>query len=220
MSKRQGKTTTKQTEQPETPVKIGRPTVYKPFFCQLLIAFFDIEPYTDINIIHYHADGKTPKWIDKKRMPNKLPSLVDFAKSISVGVTTVYQWVDKECATFKEDFAEAHATANHYVKNHLIQNGLQGLYNPLFTKFVCINVTDMRDKKEVEIPDLSNFASMIQAARKARELADVPVSVIPPVDMKKVVGRVVARTGRDRDRAKKDKAKVNRAKAKARTQGQ
>lgn len=153
--------------------KGGRPTKYKPEFCQQLIDFFDTEPFTTIDIIHYQKDGKTKSWVDKKRVPNKLPTLIDFAKFISVAVRTVYGWIDKESTSYQKEFLQTLEVAREIRKWFIVQNGLCGLWNPLFAKFVSINVTDMRDKKEVELPDLANFASMIQAARKAKQIDSV-----------------------------------------------
>lgn len=133
--------------------KPGRPTKYKPGYCVKLIKFFESEPYEDREIPHYDKSGNKDKkgkpvvvWIDYKRMPNKLPTLRDFAKSIGVSTVSVYDWAKKHKA-----FLNAFTHAQEIRKWFLIQNGLQGLYNPLFAKFTAINITDMRDKTETEV---------------------------------------------------------------------
>lgn len=131
--------------------KGGRPTKYKDSHCQAIMQFFDGEPYEDIELIHYQKDGVTAKWKDCKRMPRKLPTLVQFAKSIKVCYATVFNWQDEKHANFHKKFLEAFTRAKELQKDFLIQNGLQGLYNPLFAKFTAINITDMKDKSEHEI---------------------------------------------------------------------
>ncbi|MHC4241420.1 MAG: hypothetical protein ACYSU4_03385 [Planctomycetota bacterium] len=115
----------------------------------MLIDFFDQEPYTDVEIDHYDKKtGEVVVWTDIRRMPNKLPTLRDFAKSIKVGVSTVYGWNDPKCGSYQKEFSDAFTHAKEIRKWFLIQNGLQGLYNPAFAKFTAINITDMRDKQD------------------------------------------------------------------------
>lgn len=126
---------------------MGRPTKYKPEYCQKLIDFFDKEVYEDVKLPHYGKDGSL-KWEDIKRMPNKLPTIVDFAKSIKVGTNTVRDWKRKKHPSYQEAFSVAYAYAKELQKNFIIQNGLQGLYNPGFAIFVAKNITDMKDVQE------------------------------------------------------------------------
>lgn len=129
---------------------MGRPTKYKPEYCEAIIDFFDQEPYTDVKIDHYDKKtGEIVVWTDIKRMPNKLPTLRDFAKSIKVGVRTVYEWIDEKSGSYQKEFSQTFTQAKDIRKWFLIQNGLQGLYNPLFAKFTAINITDMRDKQDI-----------------------------------------------------------------------
>lgn len=135
---------------PKTKKKRGRPSNFKPEHCKALIDFFGIEPYENIKIPHYNPDGSL-KWEDIKRLPAKFPSLVNFAKSISVSIRTVYDWIDKDHSSFKKEFSHTFTyIAKRLQKDFIIQNGLQGLYNPVFAKFVAVNVTDMRDRTEVD----------------------------------------------------------------------
>lgn len=130
---------------------MGRPTKYKPEYCEQIIAFFDIEPYEEREIPHYKGKGdkKEVCWTDYKRMANKLPTLRNFAKMIGVCVATVYNWVDKENGSYRQEFLDAFTCAQEIRKWFIIENGLNSCYNPLFAKFVAINVTDMRDKQEL-----------------------------------------------------------------------
>ncbi len=127
----------------------GQPTKYKPEFCQAIIEFFNEEPYEDIEIEHFDK-SRSVSWVDKKRMPRKFPTLVEFGKSIGICYATVFNWIDKKHASFQKDFLDAFTRAKEGQKNFLIQNGLQGLYNPLFAKFVALNVTDMKDEAVID----------------------------------------------------------------------
>ena len=128
--------------------KRGRKSYYRKSYCQKLIAFFDIEPYEERQIPHYKVKGKKREkvWTDSKRVANRLPTLRNFAKAIGVDTTTVYRWAEKH-----EEFRTAFTHAKDLRKWFLIENGLNGCYNPLFSKFVAINITDMEDKSAHEL---------------------------------------------------------------------
>lgn len=128
----------------------GRPTNYKPGYCQELVDFFNADPYEDKEIEHFKSGEKT--WTDIKRMSNKLPTMIEFARHIGVGYRTLFNWLDKESTSYQEEFWQTYTRiAKELQKNFLVQNGLEGLYNPVFAKFVALNFTNMVDKKEVEL---------------------------------------------------------------------
>lgn len=128
---------------------VGRPTKYKPEYCQALIDFFDVEPYEERQIQHYKNGDVS--WSDYKRFPNRIPTLRKFAKSINVNYTTVYEWIEKH-----KEFSNAFTHAKEIRKWFIIENGLEGLYNPAFAKFVAVNVTDMRDN-QVNIDNSTHY---------------------------------------------------------------
>ena len=140
----------KQTKKPprKKSKKRGRKSYYHKSYCQKIIDFFDVEPYEDREIPHYKGKGddKVLVWTDFKRMANRLPTLRNFAKSIGVGTRTVYHWLEKH-----EEFRHAFTHAQELRKWFLIENGLNGCYNPLFAKFTAINITDMVDSKDVNL---------------------------------------------------------------------
>jgi len=90
---------------------MGRPSKYKPEFCQELEDFFNVEPYEDVKLPHYN-NGQV-KWEDIKRLPNKLPTLVQFAKSVKVGIRTVYDWIDEKHSSYQKEFSQ---TFTHVAK--------------------------------------------------------------------------------------------------------
>lgn len=128
---------------------MARPSKYDPKFCKQLIDFFDVEPYEDKELPHYGKEGKL-KWKDFKRVANRLPTIRNFAKHIKISVATVYNWLNPEHSSHQPKFLDAFNTTKDLQKWFLIENGLNGCYNPLFAKFVAINISDMRDKQAVE----------------------------------------------------------------------
>lgn len=133
--------------------KNGRPTKFKPEFISTMLNFFGGEPY-EIKEIITEGTGKNPwKKIEYKIFPNKLPTLVNFARSIDVSYHTVLDWVkpgnEKKYPNFLDTFNACKARQ----KDFLMQNGLNAAYNAAFAKFTAINITDMRDEVTVHTPE-------------------------------------------------------------------
>lgn len=131
--------------------KRGQPTKYKKKFCQMLIDFFDCEPFDKIELPHYQKDGKTLKWMDYKITPARMPSLIKFAKKIGVGYRTLYDWIDEKHNSYQPEFSQAYMHAKELRKEWLIDLGLSGFTPPQSFKFVAVNVTDMRDRQETNL---------------------------------------------------------------------
>lgn len=117
------------------PKKMGAPVKYHDGVPDQLIQFFDRPLFQDIN-------GKT--------MPNFLPTIEKFCFDINIATSTFYEWCKKY-----DDLSSAFDQAKQIQKNQLIQLSLLGFYKEGFAKFVAINITDMRDSKEVS-HDVSN----------------------------------------------------------------
>lgn len=112
------------------PSNPGQPTKYKEEYCQEMIDFFDVECVT-----------YGPR--DKKI--NKFPTFERFALKIGVHHQTLLNWRDAN-----PQFFEAYIKCKEIQKDLLIEGGLSGHYNAAFTMFLAKNVTDLRDKQEVE----------------------------------------------------------------------
>jgi len=111
---------------------MGRPSKYKKKYCEEIVKYFDIEPYS--------VNEKLNKLI-----PNDLRFLTGFARAIGVCKDTLNEW----CTKYNE-FSDAYKKVKGMQKEHLIINGLLGLYNPGFACFTAKNITVWRDKHEVE----------------------------------------------------------------------
>jgi len=121
----------------------GRPTDYKTEYCEALIKWFEIEPNYEKELPHY-KDGEIT-WYDYKTIANRLPKFHEFAKSIGVTHKTLLNWCDVNI-----EFLQAYTQAKELQKYFLIENGLNGCYNAAFAIFVSKNITDMKDKQDIE----------------------------------------------------------------------
>lgn len=134
----------------------GRPTKYKPEFCDLIIKFFSTPAFEVVVVessVEYFKDGGLKKQVEKKKpMPNKMPTFFGFARSIGVDQTSIPEWVKK----FPE-FSLAYKAAKQLQKEWLIANGLSGASPSAAFIFTAKNVTDMRDKMEVQNDITSNI---------------------------------------------------------------
>lgn len=125
--------------------QVGRPTKYDPKYCNELVFYFETEPNYEKELEHYDKEGKV-KWIDYKLFANPLPTFQGFARKIGVHFDTLNAWVHKH-----KEFSDAYKKAKELQKWFLIENGLNGLYNPTFAIFTAKNITDMRDVQEHDI---------------------------------------------------------------------
>jgi hypothetical protein len=61
---------------------------------------------------------------------------------------------------------EAYQIAKQMQKDILNQNGLAGLYNPSYCKFVAINETGMADRKETAVEGKLSLENLINESFK------------------------------------------------------
>lgn len=115
--------------------KTGRPTKYKPEYCQKIIEFFDVP------LLELYKDnlGLT------KEKPTSLKFLFEFAKSIGVNDDTLNEWSHKHV-----EFSAALKAVEKLRERHLVNNALEGRYNSTAFIFTMKNILGWRDKSEVE----------------------------------------------------------------------
>ncbi len=156
----------------------GAPTKFDPSYTEKLINFFTVEPYRQVvseSTTESFKDGGIKKESVKYRLiPNKLPTLFGFARSIKVAYSTVWRWsekggsvelqnkIDKSIAEGKADvedlkelfglqeFCNAYKEAKELQKEFIIGLGLAGAAPAPFAIFTAKNITDMRDKQEID----------------------------------------------------------------------
>lgn len=150
----------------------GRPTKYRKEYCEEIVKFFDREPF-DV-VMGVDDDGKEVVMTDKNgnvvMKPCKLPTFEGFAISIGVDRDTVRAWTENN-----PEFLGAYMRAKDYQKEILIQNGLMGNYEKQFAIFTAKNVTDMRDKQEI---DHQSSDGSMSPNRKATEMTDDELAAI------------------------------------------
>lgn len=111
---------------------LGRPTKYSNDIPDKMIEWFEREPKFEV--------------VGDVKIPPYLPTFERFATRVMrVSVDTLHEWTLHYPA-----FSEAYKHCKNIQKEHLIQYGLNGLYNPAFAKFVAINCTDMSDSVKLE----------------------------------------------------------------------
>lgn len=121
----------------------GRPTKYKPEYCQAIIDFFSIPPTRTVIETITRKDGST---LEKEtQVASDFPTIQGFCFSIDIVKDTLHEWIAKY-----PEFADAYKRAKELQENLWVQNSIKGLYNPAFTIFTGKNIFGWRDKQEVE----------------------------------------------------------------------
>lgn len=129
--------------------KMGRPTKYKPEYCEKLIEHFNIPFYKTIIEEKMSASGAVKEL--KRQVPNDFPTLEGFCRKIGITPDTIQNW-----AKANDDFLRALKIAKGIQKEFLTTHGLSGAYNNNFAKFISVNLTDYIDKSEVKTENEHN----------------------------------------------------------------
>ena len=108
----------------------GRPTKYKPEYCQEMLSFFDRNFTEKVN-------GKVEAC--------NFPSVAGFARKIGVAKSTLYEWAKNH-----EEFSNVLARCKDIQEDILINNSLKNSYNASFSQFLLKNTHGFKDKQEVE----------------------------------------------------------------------
>lgn len=116
--------------------KTGR-VVYRPEFCQRLLAFFDIPPFKVTEV--QKKDGS----ISFVESASELPTFAAFARTLGVTQSILQNWEEAHPA-----FAEAAKKARDLQGDILIQNSLRGNYSASFAVFTAKNLLGWTDGKD------------------------------------------------------------------------
>lgn len=125
---------------------MARKTTYKPEYCEQVIEYFKrAEPFTIRLKTALTKDGREIEVEEK--VANPPPFLSKFARDYC-GVTRkcLWDWSQKY-----PDFADALEMCKEIVEEYLIQNGLNGLYNPSMCIFTAKNVIGWRDRQDLSV---------------------------------------------------------------------
>lgn len=120
--------------------KGGVPERYTPDIIPKMLKYFLKEPYKIVTL----NDGS------KKLYSNDLPTMEHYANNVlHVGLQTLRAWGKKH-----SEFQAVIDRCREAQKNWFCINGTKGLIQSSFSIFVAKNITDMRDKVEVENTNL------------------------------------------------------------------
>ena len=126
--------------------KVGRPTTYKPEYCQAIIDFFSPPYYLIKDMTITKPDGTQ---IDKTEMEALPPRfLSSFAKTI--GVSKGYGQIFSQWKNKFPEFNEALKEAKELESEMYRVNGAMGLYSAAFSIFTLKNIAGWRDNFNVE----------------------------------------------------------------------
>lgn len=138
----------------------GRPTKYRKEFRDQLIQFFSGDKYSEFCKKRItKRDGTVEE--EFEAIAADTPFLEAFARELGVSSRTLHRWATerypddyanekKRGKTKHPGFCLAYNTAKQLQKEFLIDNGLKGHYPPASFIFVAKNITDMRDKAELD----------------------------------------------------------------------
>lgn len=134
----------------------GRPTKYKPEYCEQMIEFFDREPTEKRFKSRVEDDEKGTKTTYEERGIN-LPTFTSFARKIGVCDDTVNEWAKVHPA-----FSEAVGICKKLQEDIWKINALNGNYNSTFAVFLGKNVFGYKDKSEVDTTHTINQMPPVQ----------------------------------------------------------
>lgn len=119
----------------------GRPTTYKPEYCDKVDDYLAQEKDEHINYVTL-AGPKTTGY--QARTKVHLPTYEGFSIFIDVPMRTIFEWRDVH-----PEFLQSLDKILKEQKKRLIDSGLSGDYNPTIAKLILSANHDMREKADV-----------------------------------------------------------------------
>lgn len=121
----------------------GRPSKYKSEYCDKILEFFNINHTKILFKTKVLKDGSVLNYDEE--VAERLPTFERFAVDVGVHIDTLNEWTKNY-----EEFSEAYKKCKNLQKDMLNDLGMRGFYNAAYTQFVAKNITDMKDKTEVD----------------------------------------------------------------------
>lgn len=134
---------TKAEPKVEKPPKrgVGRPSSYRPEYCDLLISFFRIDIEKEVEVVKQDKDGK-PVTVTET-VVNRFPTLERFADTIGVSAQTLRNWTEAHA-----DFDFAYRRSRDLQVALLVEGGMGGHYESRFAALAAKNLIGWRDQVE------------------------------------------------------------------------
>jgi hypothetical protein len=134
----------------------GRPSSYDPAYCELILEFFNTEPFVE------GTDA-----MDKPTIrPLKLPTVQRFAANIGVHKDTIHEW-----ARVHPEFSVSLKQALDMQADALIQGGLFGSYEKTIAKMLLSANHGLHEKTEQSVKAEVNQTSVQVTAEATPEQA-------------------------------------------------
>jgi hypothetical protein len=124
---------------------VGRPTLYRPEFCQMLVIFFDIPLERDVVFEVENGQGGTFK--ETRIVVNTFPTFAKFAACIGVSSDTLRKWAkakNPDGTPVRPEFFWSYARAHDLQEALLIEGGMSGAYNYKFAILAARNILGWR----------------------------------------------------------------------------
>ncbi|MFL9890211.1 hypothetical protein [Paraburkholderia sp. RL17-381-BIF-C] len=140
---------------PTKPAKrrAGRPSRYRPEFCEALLAHFDGPAERVFEVVKQDGRGGTIVVHEARAKP--FPTLGRFSDTIGVAVQTLRNWAKRY-----PDFGFAFERARDRQASLLIEGGLSGAYDSRFAVMAAKNLLGWRDKAELTVTATVTQASV------------------------------------------------------------
>ena len=127
-------------------VGAGRPTKYKPEYCQMMLDFFDIEVMRCVEV------EVKPNVKEVRYVPNTFPTITRFASNIGVTRDTLYEWAskkDEKGNLVNAEFSDTLTRCQDLQETLMVEGGLSGAYESKVLIFLAPNLTRLKNKVEV-----------------------------------------------------------------------
>jgi len=131
---------------------VGRPTVYRPEFCQMIVSFFDIPLEREVIVDLEDGQGGVIK--ETRLVANAFPTFKRFASRIGVSSDTLRKWArakKPDGTPVRPEFFWSYARARDLQESLLIEGGMSGVYDCRFAILAAKNILGWRDRVEQDI---------------------------------------------------------------------
>lgn len=145
---------------------VGRPTVYRPEFCEMMIAFFDIPLEREVIVDVEDCQGGSIK--EARIVANPFPTLSRFAASIGVSSDTLRKWArakNPDGTPVRPEFFWSYARARDLQEALLIEGGMSGVYDYKFAILAAKNILGWRGYVEPDAKVGVNGAAVAELDR-------------------------------------------------------
>ena len=138
----------------------GRPTKYRPEYCEEMIEFFSVKPTEERYKSKVLEDNKVEK-ITYEGGGVDFPTFTRFAQKIGVCDDTLTEW-----ANVHTDFSVATKRCKKFQEDIWLINALNGNYSSQFSIFLGKNVFGYKDKQELDVDHVVTMMPSVKIGGK------------------------------------------------------